>query len=119
MPGVAVTLTAEAVTIFEDARAMHRAALEQLEAGDIRDAAEKAWCTTRRAAEALILALAGEAAANTTQVSSGLRGLRWGREAWARSPDEAARLAALVDRFAAAASSQSTLMLKVIQESGR
>lgn len=42
--------------IFADARRMHETALERMSAGDIRDAAEKAWCATLRAAEALILA---------------------------------------------------------------
>ena len=38
--------------IFADVRAMHEAALERLDAGDVRDSAEKAWCTTRRATDA-------------------------------------------------------------------
>jgi len=42
--------------IFADARAVHTDALRLLEAGDIRDAAEKAWCATKRATDALILA---------------------------------------------------------------
>ena len=42
--------------IFADARAFHADALRLLEAGDIRDAAEKAWCATKRATDALILA---------------------------------------------------------------
>ena len=42
--------------IFADARAVHADALRMLEAGDIRDAAEKAWCATKRATDALILA---------------------------------------------------------------
>ena len=42
--------------IFADARAVHADALRLLEAGDIRDAAEKAWCATKRATDALILA---------------------------------------------------------------
>ena len=46
--------------IFEDARRMHAQAIAQLEQGDIRDAAEKAWCATKRATDALILALIGE-----------------------------------------------------------
>ena len=46
--------------IFSDARQMHAQAVEQLEQGDIRDAAEKAWCATKRATDALILALIGE-----------------------------------------------------------
>ncbi len=46
--------------VFEDARAMHAAALDRLAAGDIRDAAEKAWCAAKRATDALILARTGE-----------------------------------------------------------
>ena len=42
--------------IFADARAVHADALRLLEAGHIRDAAEKAWCATKRATDALILA---------------------------------------------------------------
>ena len=46
--------------IFDDARHMYAQALELLEHGDIRDAAEKAWCATKRSTDALILARAGE-----------------------------------------------------------
>jgi len=46
--------------IFADARLMHSQSLERLEQNDIRDAAEKAWCATKRATDALILALMGE-----------------------------------------------------------
>ena len=46
--------------LFEDARRMYEAAIERLEAGDIRDAAEKAWCATKRATDALILARTGK-----------------------------------------------------------
>ena len=45
--------------IFADARAMHADALRLLAAGDIRDAAEKAWCATKRATDAMILARTG------------------------------------------------------------
>ena len=38
--------------IFADARAVHADALRLLAAGDIRDAAEKAWCATKRATDA-------------------------------------------------------------------
>ncbi len=48
--------TARVQEIFTDVRAMREAALERLEAGDVRDSAEKAWCATRRATDALILA---------------------------------------------------------------
>ena len=46
--------------IFADARRMQTQAVERLEQGDIRDAAEKAWCATKRATDALILALIGQ-----------------------------------------------------------
>ena len=45
--------------IFADARAVHADALRLLEAGDISDAAEKAWRATKRATDALILARTG------------------------------------------------------------
>ncbi len=50
------TTTDRVPAIFADARAVHADALRQLEAGDIRDAAEKAWCATKRATDALIMA---------------------------------------------------------------
>ena len=46
--------------IFADARQLQNQAVERLEQGDIRDAAEKAWCATKRATDALILALTGQ-----------------------------------------------------------
>ena len=73
-----MTLTADVLTIFADARAMHAAALERLEQGDIRDAAEKAWCATKRATDALALARTGETPSRTTQTSSQLRFLAHG-----------------------------------------
>ena len=48
--------TDPASTIFDDAHSLYADALRQLEAGDIRDAAEKAWCATKRATDALIMA---------------------------------------------------------------
>ncbi len=50
----------QAAEIFADARSLHLSALERLDAGDIRDAAEKAWCATLRATDALILARTGD-----------------------------------------------------------
>lgn len=44
---------------FIDARVMYAMALERLKATDIRDAAEKAWCATKRATDALIIARTG------------------------------------------------------------
>ena len=46
--------------IFADAQIIYDGALQRLEQGDVRDAAEKAWCVTKRATDALILARTGE-----------------------------------------------------------
>ena len=69
--------------IFADARAMHAQAVQQLERGDIRDAAEKAWCATKRATDALIMARTGEEPGPTGRTSDELDRLA-GREAPAR-----------------------------------
>ena len=61
--------------LFADARALHEAALERLGAGDIRDAAEKAWCATKRAADGLIVARTGHAPAESPDTTRGLRHL--------------------------------------------
>ena len=47
-------------SIFADAEEMYEAALERLAAGDVRDAADKAWCAALQATNALILARTGE-----------------------------------------------------------
>ena len=70
--------------IFDDARAQHQSALERIAAGDIRDAAEKAWCATKRATDALILARTGREPESSTETSSGLRQLS-GSDARVRS----------------------------------
>ena len=67
------TAEANAAHIFEDARYMRDAALERMEAGDIRDAAEKAWCATMRATEALVLARTGEGPSKSTIAGRRLR----------------------------------------------
>ena len=54
-----------AAEIFADAREMQAQGIRLLERGDIRDAAEKAWCATKRATDALILARTGEEPATT------------------------------------------------------
>ena len=46
--------------IFADARTLYADALEMLEMGKLRNAAEKAWGATKRATDALILARIGE-----------------------------------------------------------
>ena len=69
--------TAEATPahIFADARFMRDAALERMDAGDIRDAAEKAWCATVRATEALVLARTGQGPGTSTAAGRRLRSL--------------------------------------------
>ncbi len=46
--------------LFADARQVQSQAIERLEAGHLQDAAEKAWCATKRATDALILVHTGE-----------------------------------------------------------
>ena len=58
--------------IFADARAVHADALRLLESGDIRDAAEKAWCATKRATDGLILARTGKEPEMSSDTSRGL-----------------------------------------------
>ncbi len=66
-------LTTDRVSaIFADARAIHADALRLLEAGDIRDAAETAWCATKRATDALIIARTGEAPQFSSDTPRGL-----------------------------------------------
>ena len=69
------TGTQTATEIFADARFMHSEALRQLEAGDIRDAAEKAWCATKRATDALVLAFTGTEPRTSGQTRRGIRAL--------------------------------------------
>lgn len=69
------TVEADAVQVFADARRMHESALSQMAAGDIRDAAEKAWCAAKRATDGLILARTGEEPRRSTDTGSGLRAL--------------------------------------------
>ena len=69
------TTEANAARIFEDARRMRDAAQERLAAGDIRDAAEKAWCATLRATEAMVLARTGLAPDTSSAASRRLREL--------------------------------------------
>ena len=69
------TVEANSARIFEDARRMRDAALERMDAGDVRDAAEKAWCATLRATEALVLARTGEDPGTSTAAGRRLRAL--------------------------------------------
>ena len=69
---------------FADARSVHADALRRLEAGDTRDAAEKAWCATRRATDALILARTGEEPLISSDTSRGLARLATTDQAFRR-----------------------------------
>ena len=46
--------------LFADAQDLPAQAIQRLSVGDVRDAAEKAWCATKRATDARILARSGE-----------------------------------------------------------
>ncbi|MCY3692645.1 MAG: hypothetical protein OXI54_12380 [Chloroflexota bacterium] len=67
-----LTIQERAAEIFADARQMHAQAIERLEASDIRDAAEKAWCATKRATDAMILAKTGTEVEFSTDTRRGL-----------------------------------------------
>ena len=64
--------TDSAAVIFQDAHEVHDSALQKLAEGYVRDAAEKAWCATKRATDALILARTGEEAPTTAMTTEGL-----------------------------------------------
>ena len=64
--------------IFSDARFMHSEALARLEAGDIRDAAEKAWCATKRATDGMVLKITGSEPQSAGQARKALLSLRDG-----------------------------------------
>lgn len=74
-----MTTTPDTITrvaaLLADAREVHSQALERLAAGDIRDAAEKAWCATKRATDALVLARTGTEPERSSETSRGLSGL--------------------------------------------
>ena len=52
---ILTTETGSIPSLINDARSLHRSAVAQIENQDLRDAAEKAWCATKRATDALIL----------------------------------------------------------------
>ena len=49
--------------------------MARLADGDVRDAAEKAWCATKSATEALILARTGQEPNTPAQTTAGIRSL--------------------------------------------
>ncbi len=63
----------EAAAIFDDAGRMYAAALERMAAGDLRDAAEKAWCAAKRATDALVLARTGRLPPRSPDTTRALR----------------------------------------------
>jgi hypothetical protein len=67
-----MTLPVAIRDVFADAQAVHAQAIERLAQGDIRDAAEKAWCATLRATDALILARTGEEPNTSPDTGTGL-----------------------------------------------
>ena len=62
--------------LFADARELYADALEQLELGKPRNAAEKAWGATKRAADALIVARTGQEPGTSRHTRRGLDILR-------------------------------------------
>ena len=70
-----MTLAQDVTDILADAHAIQAASIERLDAGDIRDAAEKAWCAIVRATDALILARTGTAPERSPMTTRGLRTL--------------------------------------------
>ena len=70
-----MTMTADVARIFADARLMYGAATTLMNTGDIRDAAEKAWCATKRAADGMITAYTGDEPQTSAGTSRGFREL--------------------------------------------
>ena len=70
-----MTITADAARNFVDARNVHSEALGRLAEGNVRDAAEKAWCATKRATDALLLARTGQEPERSTDTRIGLERL--------------------------------------------
>ena len=64
-----------ASNIFTDAHHLYDEAIRQLEQGDIRDAAEKAWGATKRATDALICARTMRVPETSPETSTSLRQL--------------------------------------------
>ncbi len=70
-----MTTTADVARILADARQVHTETLDRLAQGDVRDAAEKAWCAAKRSTDALILARTGEEPERSTDTRIGLERL--------------------------------------------
>ena len=63
-------------SLFADARGLYDDSLEMLDQGRLRNAAEKAWCATKRATDALILARTGREPRTSGQTMRMIRQLR-------------------------------------------
>ena len=61
--------------IMADAWVLYGDAVEMLDQGRLRNAADKAWGATKRATDALILERTGDEPRRTAQTSSGIRAL--------------------------------------------
>ncbi len=59
--------------LFEDAWVLYADAIEELQRGKLRNAAEKAWGATKRATDALILTRTGREPRTSGQTDQGLR----------------------------------------------
>ena len=62
--------------LFADARDLFQDALEMLDQDRLRNAADKSWCATKRATDALILARTGEEPSTSGQTMRMIRQLR-------------------------------------------
>jgi hypothetical protein len=67
--------TERVTALLQDAWALYADALEELERGKPRNAAEKAWRATKRATDALILARTGVEPATAARTTQGLHSL--------------------------------------------
>ena len=67
--------TERTAAVFQDAWGLYSEAMEEIDRGKLRNAAEKAWGATERATDALILTRTGEEPATTRDTSRALHAL--------------------------------------------
>ena len=67
-----MVLAHDVQSLFDDAKNLHQFALKIAGEGDLRDAAEKAWCAVNRATTALVLARTDVRPERSPQVTDGL-----------------------------------------------
>ena len=72
------TTTDRVSVLFADARTLYDDALEMLAQGRIRNAAEKAWCATKRSTDAMVLARTGREPQSAGGARRALLGMRNG-----------------------------------------